>query len=487
MPSAVATERDVTQKMFRELERIVGKSHVVGNATERRKSERRKSKRKNQQERKTFAAQLADYAIDGVVPTAVLLPGSEEEIAAILRLACDNDYVVVPCGALTKREFGAVPERVDILLKMDRMNKLLHYDAGDLTLGVGAGMTVAEVQAILAKNSQFLPLDPMLPERATIGGVLAANANGPMRSGFGGLRDYCIGINFVTGHGKIAKGGGKVVKNVAGYDLMKLMIGSMGTLGVITSANFKVFPLPNKTCTFICECEDLTAAATLRDGIVASPLAPMCLEMVSPRAHEYLSGKTDVRDPDDYAPLKRMDPGTAWSVVLRAGGSEIVLKRYRGELGEAATRELQGKDEITFWRRLADFEDAIFARHRNAMVMNVSVGPAGVSQAYEAAEHSAVEHNLLGACVGRAAIGSLVFAFMPLGVDPPSAMQFANVASSLRGRLPRGSSAVVVRCPREAKERFDVWGSTANDLELMRGVRNVMDPNKVLNRGRFIV
>ena len=239
-----------------------------------------------------------------------------------MRLACDNDYVVVPCGSLTKKEFGAVPERVDILLKTDRMNKLLHYDAGDLTLGVGAGMTIAEVQAILAKNSQFLPLDPMLPELATIGGVLAANANGPMRSGFGGLRDYCIGINFVTGDGKVAKGGGKVVKNVAGYDLMKLMIGSMGTLGVITSANFKVFPLPKQTRTFVCECADLNAAATLRDRIIASPLAPTCLEMISPRAHEYLSGKTDVRDPDHYAPLKSIESRPAWSVVLRAGGSE---------------------------------------------------------------------------------------------------------------------------------------------------------------------
>src|SRR5205807_2529099 len=106
-------------------------------------------------------------------------------------------------------------ERGDILLKTNRLNRVLHYDAGDLTLGVGAGMTVADVQKTLSANSQFIPLDPMLPQRATVGGVLAANANGPMRSGYGGVRDYCIGVNFVTGDGKIAKGGGKVVKNVA--------------------------------------------------------------------------------------------------------------------------------------------------------------------------------------------------------------------------------------------------------------------------------
>lgn len=492
MASAGISEQTFTKNLGRELEAIVGAQYVLTSTPAavtpegKNKKKRKKKPPKKAQEAKA-AADLSQFAIDGVIPAAVVSPASAEEIASILRLAANNDYVVVPCGALTKKEFGAPPERVDILLKTDRMNKMLHYDAGDLTVGVGAGMTIAELQSILAKNFQFLPLDPMLPDRATVGGVLAANANGPMRSGFGGLRDYCIGIHFVTGDGKIAKGGGKVVKNVAGYDLMKLMIGSMGTLGVITSANFKVFPLSKQTCTFFCECADLAAATVLRDRIIASPLAPMCLEMVSPRAHEYLSGKTDVRNPDHYAPLKSMDRGPAWTVALRAGGSDGILKRHRSELGEAVTRELQGKDESNFWRRLADFEDAVTVRHRNAMVVNVSVSPSSVTQAYEAAEQSAVEHNLLSACVGRAAIGSLVFAFVPLGVDPPSAMQFANAASSLRGRLPKGSSAVVVRCPRESKQRFDVWGSTTNDLEIMRGVRNTMDPNKILNRGRFIV
>jgi glycolate oxidase FAD binding subunit len=327
----------------------------------------------------------------------------------------------------------------------------------------------------------------MLPERATIGGVLATNSNGPMRAGFGGVRDYCIGVNFVTGDGKIAKGGGRVVKNVAGYDMMKLMIGSMGSLGIMTSANFKVFPLPQQTCTFVCECADLTEAIAFRDRVVSSPLSPMCLELISPRAQEYLIEQPDVRDPDHYAPLAGLKPSQPWQVVVRAGGSDAVLKRYRTELGSAVTRDVTGKQESDLWRAISDFEEKILERHRNAMVVNVSVTISGAQQAYEAAEQSAVEHNLLSACVGRATVGSLVFAFMPLGVDPPSAMQFANVASSLRGRLPKDVSAVVVRCPREAKDRFNVWGTSPNDLAIMRGVRAAMDPKRVLNRGRFIV
>jgi hypothetical protein len=120
-------------------------------------------------------------------------------------------------------------------------------------------------------------------------------------------------------------------------------------------------------------------------------------------------------------------------------------------------------------------------------VMSLNVMSSAVPTAYEAAEQSAQEHNLLNASVGRAAVGSLLFAFMPLGVDPPSAMQFANVASALRSRLPKGSSAVVLRCPQESKERFDVWGTSPNDAEIMRGIRHAMDPRNILNRGRFIV
>jgi glycolate oxidase FAD binding subunit len=268
---------------------------------------------------------------------------------------------------------------------------------------------------------------------------------------------------------------------------MKLMIGSLGTLGVITSANFKVFPLPSQTCTFVCECVTLNEAVALRDRIIASPLLPMCVELMSPRALEYLSSTSVVRDPDHYAPSAGMKHEVAWQVVLRAGGSEAVLQRYRTELGSAITRELRTKVEQAYWLHVSDFEEAVMARHRNAMVVRVTVDISTVGLAYKAAEQSAVEHNLLCACLGRAAVGSLVFAFMPLGVDPPAAMQFANVASSLRGRLPKGASAIVLRCPRESKIHFDIWGGSLNDLEIMRGIGATLDPKRILNRGRFIV
>jgi glycolate oxidase FAD binding subunit len=465
------------------MQAIVGSQHIAGAEFDRRRKHR-KSKGRRQQSR---VASLDAFAIDDTVPGVVVSPGSVEEIAAILRVASERDYVVVPTGGMTKQGIGAIPGRVDILLRTDRLNKVEHYDAGDLTFGAGAGMTVAAVQQTLAANSQFLPLDPMLSDRATIGGVLATNAYGPMKAGYGGLRDYCIGVHFVTADSRIAKGGGRVVKNVAGYDLMKLMIGSHGTLGIITSANFKVFPLPRQTRTFVCEFASAAEAIVFRNRVINSPLSPMCLEIASPRAQEYLSGPVTARDPDHYAPRARMDNRTTWNMYLRASGSDNVLNRYRQELGSVITREVEPAQEAQLWNWFSNFEPAVIERHRNAMLIQVNIRTSAVQAALEAAEQCAVEHNLLCASIGRVSVGALVIAFMPLAVDPPSAMQFANAASSLRGRLPKEASATVLRCPKESKNHFDVWGSTPSDLDTMRAIRAAMDPKGILNRGRFLV
>jgi FAD/FMN-containing dehydrogenase len=172
---------------------------------------------------------------------------------------------------------------------------------------------------------------------------------------------------------------------------------------------------------------------------------------------------------------------------VRASGSDSVLSRYRRELGSAVTKEIEHAEEKQLWNWFSDFQSSVIERHQNAMMMQVNVSISAVQSALEAAEESAVENNLLCASIGRVAAGPLAFAFMPLSVDPPSAMQFANAASSLRGRLPKDASAIVLRCPKEAKHHFNIWGSTPTDLETMRGIRAAMDPKGILNRGRFLV
>jgi len=148
---------------------------------------------------------------------------------------------------------GNLPSRIDVLLYTSRLTDVDHYDPGDLTVGIGAGCTVAQLSAMVGANGLLFAGDAALPERSTVGGLLATAMPGPLRHGYGGLRDYCIGIRFVTGDGRKAKGGGRVVKNVAGYDLMKLLIGSQGTLAIITGASFKLFPASRQTRTFAAE------------------------------------------------------------------------------------------------------------------------------------------------------------------------------------------------------------------------------------------
>ena len=436
----------------------------------------------------------SDLAINGVVPASVVSPGSPEEIAEILKLANSRGLVVAPAGGFTKQDIGGVPERVDILLRTARMNTIEHYDPGDLTIGVNAGMTFAAAQKELAAHQQWLPCDAAHLDRATFGGLLASGSAGPLKSAFGGMRDYCIGVQFVTADGKIAKGGGRVVKNVAGYDLMKLMAGSYGSLGVIIRAAFKVFPRPRQMRTFVCAFQSLDEALKFRAQIFRSPLTPLCLEIISPRAGEYLCDPPEVRDPDHYAPAQPVSQAQnqkdAWQIVLRASGSDTVLKRYAQDLGSAVTRTLDGAldgEAEQYWLWVSNFEYAVLARHQNAMVIYTHLAIQNVGPAIAALEHTANDFNFVPAVVGRAATGNLVMALVPLAVDPPSAMQFANCVSAFRGQLPAGSSAEVAHCPKEAKLHFSVWGSTPTSLEMMKAVKHAMDPNNILNRGRFIV
>ncbi len=430
----------------------------------------------------------AEMDINGVVPTTVVSPGSPEEVAAILRTANDKGLVVMPAGGGTQQDIGGVPERIDILLSLARMNGIEHYDPGDLTVGVNAGTPFAAAQEKLAEHQQWLPCDAANLERATFGGLLATGAAGPLKCAFGGMRDFCIGIQFVTADGKIAKGGGRVVKNVAGYDLMKLMIGSYGSLAVITKANFKVFPRPRQTRTFVCAFPSLEEALKFRALVFKSPLTPMCLEIISPRAPEYLCDPPQVRDADTYVPEHPVAaPSSDWQIVLRATGSDSVLGRYRSELGSAVTREVEGAGEHQYWKWVSHFEHAVLGRHRNAMVIYTHLAIANVAPAIAALERVALEHNFLPAVLGRAATGNLVVALIPLPADPPSAMQYANFVSAFRGLLPPGSSAEVAHCPKEAKPHFDVWGSTPTDIEMMKAVKKAIDPKNILNRGRFIV
>lgn len=414
-----------------ELSAIVGDKHVVQSS-----------------------ASLGPLAVDGVVPAISVSPANADEVAAVLRYAYERDLTLVPAGGMIHQEIGNTPAKVDVLLRTERLVEIEHYDPGDLTIGIGAGFTVHDLQALLRDQGQMFPVDLAHSDRVTIGGAMAVAAHGPMKHGFGGLREFCIGVRFVTADGVRGKGGGRVVKNVAGFDLMKLMIGSYGTLGVITSASFKLFPMARQTCTFVCGFANMEEAISFRDTVVNSPLSPLCLELLSPTAANT----------------------QGWTIAVRAGGSERVLSRYASELGSAVNRTLHGADEQKFWRDVDSLgEDS---------PIKVALGmPAqAVGEALGAIDRLARANGLTYTLWGRAATGSLF-----LTLEHGMAEAYLAAVKKLRESLPRDASAVVTRCPVALKGTIDVWGRTATSLDAMKSVKRALNPKDNLNRGRFLL
>ena len=418
-------------------------------------------------------AELQAWNILGVTPALAVTPASAEEVAAVLRFANEHGLSMVPAGGFTQQQTGNLPPQIDVLLFTSGLTEVEHYDVGDLTVGIGSGCTVAQLSAMVAENGLFFAGDPAQPERCTVGGLLATGLYGPLRHGYGGLRDYCIGVRFVTGDGRKAKGGGRVVKNVAGYDMMKLFIGSQGTLGVITSASFKLFPAPRQTRTFAAGFRTAAEAIEFRNRVLRSPLAPICLEIVSPEAPGLL-GASD-----------KVDAG-AWSILVRATGSDAVLARYRAELGVAISREIEGNRERDLWRALDDFSPIAVEQHPRSLLISMTLPVCDVQPVLSELSAVAKSNRFSFAAIGRVGIGHLLVSLWQAPEAEVSLVSFVNAVSGLRNHLPHDVSMAVLRCPSETRHHVSAWGPMPTDMESMRAVKMALDPKDVLNRGRFL-
>ncbi len=231
----------------------------------------------------TDSAARSNYAVDEIIPAAVAKPSSAEEAAEVVRFAALEKLALIPCGARTKLRIGTPPSRYDLALDLTALNQIVHYDPGDLTLSVGAGTPIEKLNATLLEQHQFLPLLVPWYSRSTIGGIIASGIDSPLRQFYGTARDFLIGAEFVDGVANLCKSGGRVVKNVTGYDLHKLLIGSLGTLAVITRLNFRTFPsVIAGSRGFVASFPSAEGALALRRAILQSPLTPLTLDILSP-------------------------------------------------------------------------------------------------------------------------------------------------------------------------------------------------------------
>ncbi len=415
------------------------------------------------------ASQAPRYAVDRLVPSLVVRPARVEAVGTVLRVAAQHGLRVVPRGGGTVLDLGNVPRGVDVVLDLSALTAVVEYRPQDLTVTVETGITVAAVQALLATRGQMLALDPPLPDRATVGGTVAANLTGPRRFRYGTARDIVIGTTAVLADGSEIKAGGRVVKNVAGYDLNKLFIGSAGTLGVITRLTFKLLPAPPERAAVIAAVPRAGDAHRLAQQIAGSVLTALALDIAGPGVPA-------------FAPSAHF-AAEAWSVVVEIGGTPATLTRTRAELlalardaGATAT-VLEGEAADVVMAALRDFGRA--PGREAALLLRAAVLPSQVGEVI-ALLGGAVLDGEPPAIVSRAGNGVVYAAWRSAGA--PAALA---VVERLRDDLARlGGVLVVERCPADAKARLEVWGIEGPDLALMRRLKQAYEPAGLLSPGR---
>jgi len=396
-------------------------------------------------------AQPSDNVL-GVQPTLVLQPANEQEIAKVLKLANAAGLAVIPRGGGTKLGWSDLPTRADLILSTARMNRVLEHPWADLTVSVEAVCTIAKLQETVAKHGQRLALDPLWPERATVGGVLSTNDSGAVRLRFGSLRDLVIGVTVALADGTLASSGGKVVKNVAGYDLPKLLTGAFGTLGVITRAIFRLHPAPKATRTISCVMADAAEAQRLVLAIQNSNLAHSALQVccgaeMRPRVDVLLEG-----------------------IEAGVSAQSVQLKMLANEATQSS-----GMNDV--WNSRQELFSAIAAGDTFAVAKFVTL-PADIGETVEMVARFAGPALRWSLVVQATGIGWLRMSGLPA--------ELATAVRGMREQLEgKGGSLVLARRPAEMLPA-GAWGTPGDAIGLMKAVKHQFDPQNILNPGCFV-
>lgn len=362
-------------------------------------------------------------------------PQTPEELAQVLADSSSSGWTIQLSGAGTKALMGGPVEPAEVHISTARMTRVLQYEPADLTISVEAGMLWSDLTELLARNRQMIPLDPPFADAATVGGVVAANTSGPRRRLYGTARDVIIGMKFATLEGKIVQSGGMVVKNVAGLDMAKLMIGSFGTLAAITVVNFKLAPIPPVTRTFLLTHSTLDEAIDTRNRILQGVLQPWSLELLNPAAAERLGFR-------------------GYCVILQCGGSDAVMERYTRELKNAEVYE----DDVV-WPGIREFTPNWMRDYPSGAVVRVSSTLIGLADAVRGAK---------GPAVARAGTGVTYIYF-----------EDASKASV------NGNKGAIEYAAESLKRTLTLWPDPGTDFSIMQKIKQLFDPKLLLNRGRL--
>ncbi|MEW6207065.1 MAG: FAD-binding oxidoreductase [Acidobacteriota bacterium] len=384
-----------------------------------------------------------DLFVDSIKPQLIIRPASSREVAECLRVCSEHSVAVVPAGKMTWLECGNPLRRADVVLSLERMNRVVEYSAPDLTATVEAGVLLADFNTVVRKERQWLPLDPPDARRASLGAVFACASFGPLRAGFGTPRDYALGLKLAHIDGKESRSGGKVVKNVAGYDMNKLYVGSFGTLAVITELIIKLRPLPDMISTLVITDDH---RKLLRVARAASELLPASL---------FLCSMPDV------------------SLAIRFAGSEPTI-RYQIDcvmkaLDGGQAKILSEDEAENFWKRVADIDREASVAIRASVPISRA---AGCFENMLSLPCKAVTADL-GAGVIRAAF------------DAEDDAAIAAIEKLRAETIGMGGTLVIERASAQVRRRADAWGEVET-APLMRAIKEKFDPRSLLNPGKFV-
>jgi glycolate oxidase FAD binding subunit len=398
----------------------------------------------------------------GRLPSYVAEPCTIQEVSALLAWAGQHQIAVAPRGGGSKLEWGNPPRKIDLVISTAALAVVAEHAHEDMTATVDAGCTVSALQRALGTRGQRLALDPLFPERATIGGVLATNDSGALRLRFGSLRDLVIGMTVVLPDGTVARSGGKVVKNVAGYDLPKLLAGSLGTLGIIVQATFRLHPVPAACAVFDARFTDLRSAQDFLLRLMDSTLTPSAVQLGAGRHREV---RVDVLYEGIPAGVESQMRRTAEFGVMQDGAGVAPGQ------GRAPNRPAFGvlRSREDFWMHTGP-----------ACICKLSVLPARVGATCGHVQWLANELQLDWLATVQAVGTGLVLL-------QGEAERLSSAVTQLRAQIEQGGgSLVILRRPEGWRQDIDSWGSTGSALPLMRALKSQFDPQGVLNPGRFV-
>ena len=426
--------------------------------------------------------ELGRFRVDGVRPKAVVVPESAEEVAGILKMASEEGLAVTPWGGGTMMSLGGIPKKIDLVLLLRNLNRIVEYSPEELVVTAEAGITLGNLQSALAKKNQFLALDPPCASDATLGGIVASNSFGPICHVYGRIRDLMLGIRVANPGGSLTGFGGRVVKNVAGYDMKKLYVGSLGTLGVAVQTTFRLHPIPRFERTLISVFDVLGDFAKASRELLNSShssvgIGPSAVEGLDPNSFTILAGDS-LSIPQNYVLAVRVAGMTQKAVEERVSELERIVRKHNS----IATLPAGNSLHETLWKRIVQYSELSCEKFPIRIKVSTLISKVAdvMNATREISEREGLEHSI----VAHMGLGIIHIYFSSANPDRVSSAT-KELRSFVLG-IGSASSLVVEAAATDVKQRIDVWGPVRSDFFLMRAVKDRFDPKGILNPGRFV-